>query len=139
MRIKRSPPARTTIIDITSLVDVMFILIIFFLATSVMASEERDLTVNLPHTSNNDSLSTASRTLVINVRKSGEYYVLDGTHTLEQVRGIIQAALKADPDQRVLVRGDREALHGNVAALMSLCKAEGVKNTNLGYEYRVNE
>ena len=75
MRIRRKNDNDEAIINITSLLDVMFILIIFFLATSTLQREEHDIKVNLPSRSEQGSLSSASRTLVINVRKDGSYYL----------------------------------------------------------------
>ena len=39
-----------------------------------------------------------------------------------------------DPEQTVLIRGDRQALHGHVAVAVSLCKRAGVHEANLGYQ-----
>ena len=37
-----------------------------------------------------------------------------------------------------MVRGDRNALHGNVANAISVCKQVGIHKTNIGYESKVN-
>ena len=43
-------------------------------------------------------------------------------------------AVKSDPEQKVLIRGDRQALHGHVAVAVSLCKRAGVHEANIGYQ-----
>jgi biopolymer transport protein ExbD len=138
MRIKRKLESEAPIINISSLLDVMFILLIFFLATSTLAREEHDIKVNLPEHQAKGSLSSASKTLVINVRKGGFYYVQNGVKTLEQVRKCVNDAVTQNPNQRVLIRGDREALHGQVAAVVGLCKNAGIKEANIGYQHKVD-
>ena len=56
MRIRRDRESEDAILNISSLLDVLFILIIFFLATSSLAMEEKDLEVSLPEASLDDSL-----------------------------------------------------------------------------------
>ena len=85
MRIRRKMEEETPIINVSSLLDVMFILLIFFLATSTLQREEHDIKVNLPERSESGSLSSASRTIVINVRKDGSYYLQNRIRSLEDV------------------------------------------------------
>ena len=138
MRIRRQTESEKTIINVTSLLDVMFILIIFFLATSTLQREEHDISVNLPTDSGTASLSSTTKTLVINVRKSGMYYIQNGTKTIDEMRKIVSEAVTHNPEQKVLIRGDREALHGHVAAAVSVCKNSGIQEANIGYQYDVN-
>lgn len=136
MRIKRKTNDDATIINVTSLLDVMFILIIFFLATSTLQREEHDIKVNLPADSAEGSLSSISRTLVINVRKDGTYYLQNSIKTLEEMRRTVADAASQNKEQKVLIRGDREALHGHVAAAVSVCKSSGIHEANIGYQHR---
>jgi len=125
-----------TIINVTSLLDVMFILIIFFLATSTLQKEEHDIMVNLPGNSAAGSLSSQSRTIVINVRKDGTYYLLNAVKTLEEMDKVVSDAAANNPQQKVLIRGDRSALHGYVAAAVRVCKNRGINEANIGYQYK---
>ncbi len=136
MRIKKKTDNDAAIINVTSLLDVMFILIIFFLATSTLQREEHDIKVNLPADSAQGSLSSVSRTLVINVRKDGTYYLQNGIKTLDEMRRTVSDAAAHNAEQKVLIRGDREALHGHVAAAVSACRNSGIHEANIGYQHR---
>lgn len=138
MRIKRNNGDDTPILNISSLLDVMFILLIFFLATSTLAREEHDLKVNLPVHKQTGSLSAASKTMVINVRKNGYYYMQNSVKTLEQVQACLLDAVAQNENQRVLIRGDREALHGHVAAAVGACRDAGIREANIGYQDRID-
>ena len=136
MRIRRKMEEETPIINVSSLLDVMFILLIFFLATSTLQREEHDIKVNLPERSESGSLSSASRTLVINVRKDGSYYLQNRIRSLEDVWRDLALAVEQNPNQKVLIRGDREALHGFVAAAVGACKNAGIHEANIGYRHK---
>jgi biopolymer transport protein ExbD len=138
MRIRRRIEKEPPIINVSSLLDVMFILLIFFLATSTLQREEHDIEVNLPERSESQSLSSASKTLIINVRKDGGYYMQNTVKSLDQVKNTVKAAVGQNPQQKVLIRGDREALHGFVAAAVGVCKTAGIHEANIGYQYKLS-
>ncbi len=134
MAIRRYTEDQSEIINMSSLLDVMFILIIFFLATTTFQQEERDIRVSLPSDSRGQTLSSAERVIVVNVRKSGAYVVLNQQMTVEEMAEAMRKEIKKDPDKKVLVRADREALHGYVAKAIAVCKHAGVSQANIGYQ-----
>ena len=138
MRIPREETSDDNVINISSLLDVMFILIIFLLATATFTEEERDIQVNLPQSAAAQSSTQAPKMIVINVREDGTYHVANQTMDIASLKNTLIEAVSSNPDQKVMVRGDRNALHGNVANAISVCKQVGIHKTNIGYESKVN-
>ena len=134
MRIRKPEESDAGVINMSSLLDVMFILIIFFLATTTFQQEERDIKVNLPESAEGQALSTAAKMIVINVRADGTYVMANNETTVDALERDLFKAVKSDPQQKVLIRGDRQALHGHVAVAVSLCKRAGVHEANIGYQ-----
>ena len=134
MRIRRSTDSAAELINISSLVDVMFILIIFFLATTTFQMEERDVQVSLPEAAQGETLSAAPKVVVINVRDDGTYFLADRQVRPEELPSAVVETLAGKPEQKVLIRGDRKALHGDVAAAVLACKMAGVHEANIGYQ-----
>ena len=118
----------------SSLLDVMFILIIFFLATTTFKEQEVDESVSLPVQSKGKALSQENKLIVINIRKSGTYVMLDQQVTVEEMDTMVRESLEEDPEMKVLVRADQEALHGWVAQAISICRNAGVQKANIGYQ-----
>tara|TARA_Y100000588_G_scaffold350330_1_gene401398 strand:+ start:447 stop:827 length:381 start_codon:yes stop_codon:yes gene_type:complete len=123
----------------------MFILIIFFLATATFSEEETDHSVNLPDSSvAPTTLSAKTKTITINVRADGTYLInnpVSGRRDrmeLEGMREELSSALQENPGQKVLVRGDRKALHEAVANAMACCKEVGFHDANIGYQYKLS-
>jgi len=119
------------LIDTSSLVDIMFILIIFFLVTTSFHEQETDMAVNLPET--DLSLSSAVQVLVINIRNDGSYYVSDRRMDMDGLNQELMEVVRQNPDQKVLVRADRNALHGQVAQAIAACRRVGISEANIGY------
>ncbi|MBT3296125.1 MAG: biopolymer transporter ExbD [Verrucomicrobia bacterium] len=134
MRIRKPQEGDAGVINMSSLLDVMFILIIFFLATTTFQQDERDIKVNLPESAEGQALSSAAKVIVINVRADGTYVMASQEIAVEAMQTALFNAIQADPQQKVLIRGDRQALHGHVAIAVSLCKRAGVHEANLGYQ-----
>jgi len=135
MHIARQHIQEKPSINITPLVDLMFNLIIFFLVSSQFHEEERDIQVNLPETQVSDTLSVSAQSLIIiNVRRDGTYVVGGDPVSLDGLREIMSRAVQGNPNQKVLVRADKQALHGYVAAAVSTCREVGIRHANIGYE-----
>ena len=77
MRFKTESNEGSEIINISSMIDVLFILIIFFLVTTTFKEEEIDHLVNLPTDKRNQSLTQSKGNLLtINIRENGAYVVM---------------------------------------------------------------
>ena len=124
------------IINTSSLVDILFILLIFFIVTMSFNEEEREIIVNLPETDTN--LSSASKALIINVRQDGSYYLGAKRTNLAGIQASLKQVLSKNPQQKVLVRGDKSALHGHVAAAIAACRSSGILDANIGYVSNTN-
>lgn len=133
MRIRRDSDEGGELINISSLLDVMFILIIFFLATTTFRQEERDAQVQLPDAGDTQTLSASPSVLVINVRSDGSYLLGANPVDLSDLRTYLSEAAERGT-AKVLVRGDQNARHGAVAAAVLACKQAGIHSADIGYE-----
>jgi len=132
MRIRPSDGENNELINISSMLDVMFILIIFFLVTTTFKEEEIDHLVNLPVDARNQSLTQSTGNLLkINIRKSGAYVLLGSQVSEEQITQLMDTEVKKKPDLKVLIRCDQDAKHLYVANVMSICRHVGVPKANI--------
>lgn len=132
MRIRRSSDDSSELINISSLLDVMFILIIFFLVTTTFKEEEIDHLVNLPVDARNQSLTQSTGNLInINIRKDGSYVVMGKQVTEENISTWMAGEVVKKPDIKVLIRSDQDAKHLYLANVMSICRHVGVPRANI--------
>ena len=116
MRIRSDSTSGATV-EMTPLIDIMFTLIIFFLATATFQEEERDIAINVPSNTSGTTLSSEPRVIVINVKKDGSYKMGDQALELDQIRVKLREEVQRNPDQKVLVRGDGERVRTFDASL----------------------
>ena len=138
MKISREEEPTGAIINMSSLLDVMFILLIFFMATTTFQQAEHDREVQLAKDSDKQkSASSDTKTMTINVRKNpggeGTYIVHGLRMDLAQIRKEVRDNVARDANYKVIVRGDEWAFHGHVARAISECQNAGVKKVNIAY------
>lgn len=117
--------------NITPLIDVVFLLIIFFLVASHFARTEPNETVELPVASQSME-DEEPRRLVITVNSSGEYSVAGEHVSIAQIEALIQDGSEGDPEAyAVRIRGDRATPFAAIEPIMLLCPKYGV--TRFGF------
>lgn len=129
---RKSSTTDGEVINLSSMIDVMFILIIFFLVTTTFKEEEIDHMVNLPVDARNQSLTQSTGNLAkINIRKNGSYVIMGKQFTEEQVTQWTQEQVDKKPDIKVLIRCDQDAKHLYLANVISICRKVGVPRANI--------
>ena len=132
MRIKSSSTDSSDVINMSSLLDVLFILIIFFLVTTTFKQQEDDRRVDLPVDQRNQAMANKAGDIVkINIRKSGAYVINQHPVTEEMVEKTMKEHVAKRPEVKVFIRADKEVKHLYVANVLSICKFVGVKETHI--------
>ena len=132
MRIVRSTEADDgNVINLVPFIDTMVIIIIYLMITMSFNEIERDLSVSLPST--DSSLSAAASPLIVNVHQDGSYNLGGKPMNLQNMQAELISVLKNNPSQKVLIRGDQRAYHGQVAAAIAVCKKSGIRDANIAY------
>lgn len=115
-------------LTMTPLIDVVFLLLIFFLVASRFSEEERQLDLNLPSVSEAMSVTAPINEIVVNIDAEGQFFIDGAYRQLEQVEQILQRARNNNPlSQSVVIRADKVADWDHVATAMNLCKKVGIE------------
>ncbi|GHV27053.1 biopolymer transporter ExbD/TolR [Synergistales bacterium] len=119
---------RAVDIDITPLLDVMFMLIIFFVLTTAFVRGALD--IELPK---GDAAPLESNELaVITVAKDSSILWNGEKVTLDSIAPRVREAVSRGGD--ILIEGDSAARYGSVAELLAELRGLGVKNVSLSFE-----
>lgn len=119
-------------VPLTPLIDIIFILIVFFLVATTFYSEERDLKVRLPEGDQGTLIESDDTTMVINVRGAGIIVVADTVLDMQELeRQLIAFVADRKGRAKVEIRGDTDARHGVIMGIMNLCRKLGVVNYSL--------
>jgi len=109
-------------LNLTPMLDVVFNLLLFFLAATTFAKEEVELDLRLPQAASGQKATVETREIVVNLLADGRISVDGRPVTLEALRQKLEAAQKRDNKQAVLVRGDRAAQFGLGIQVLDACR-----------------
>jgi biopolymer transport protein ExbD len=109
-------------INMTPMIDVTFLLIIFFLVSSHLAKQENFLPLDLPTASAGAPDFSDKPTATVQVLASGEYQMNGQAMALEQVRKSLQHRMSVESEPiRIRIRTDRQTEYMHVASLLKIC------------------
>lgn len=118
-------------IELAPIIDMVFLLLIFFLVATTFHQTEREMQIALPVATAAGPISSTMREIVINVDEAGDVIVSGRRMADEDLRGLIDAAVAANPEQKVTVRGDRRTAYANVVRVLDVCKGAGIQEPYL--------
>ena len=120
---------RTPRIDIGPLVDVLMVLIIFFLVT-MQFQDLRALNVKLPRIDTAGS-NLIKGQLVITVGKDGNFGLNGNQSTKDEINTVMIEIAKSSPDVQVLIAADEDSPLKFVTEVVDLCRQSGLENFRL--------
>ncbi len=122
---------RGVTLEMTPLIDMVFLLLIFFLVATTFHQTEREMQIALPNAAFAGPISTALREIVINVDAEGNIIVNGRTLEPEDLQRLIQETVAVNADQKVTVRGDRATPYANIVRVLDICKGSGIQEPYL--------
>jgi biopolymer transport protein ExbD len=115
-------------IQLAPLVDVLLLLLIFFLMTWNAARNENELDVKVPKASAAKEKTAPIGDVVVNVKADGNVVVnrrtLSGSELSELLKGLVQL----NSEQAVVIRGDEAGAYKNIVGVLNVCSQAGVTN-----------
>ena len=126
MRFKRRVFLEKGLLDIAPLIDVIFLLLIFFMLTSSFIFQP-GIKINLPKALTGEVIQREN--LVIVVTGDNFLYINERPLTGEELSSRLKIAQKES--KPILIKADRKASLGKVVELWDLCRAEGIQKVNI--------
>ena len=114
-------------LNITPMIDIVFLLLIFFLVASKFADKDAALDVNLPEASSAMPLVVQPKEIVINIDRNGSYFVNGSTYDAAGLRQVLRQAEASNPgNQSVIIRADRDVGLQFAVTAIDLCNQVGI-------------
>jgi len=110
-------------LDITPLIDVVLLLVIFFMITTSFVMQP-GIRVKLPEAGTKEE--GAPEDLVVLITREGELYYRDTKVSEAELRQRLEEDARAEGDSVLVIKADEEALHGKVVRVMDMAKGEGI-------------
>lgn len=121
----------TVSIEMMPMIDMVFLLLIFFLVATTFHQTEREMKIALPFASSAEPISALLQEMIINIDADGKFILGGRTVDVEELRSIVTGAVSVNPEQKVTVRGDRGTAYANVVTVLDICKGAGIQEPYL--------
>jgi biopolymer transport protein ExbD len=125
MAIRRKKQEEAVSFQITPMIDMTFLLLIFFMVTSKLSKEQVKLDIKLPTASAATIPDDLSNRDIINVDGEGQFYVANDPVTEEQLEAHLKARFAANPPLKIYYRADRETPYEVTDKFMSMAADAG--------------
>ena len=118
--------------QITPMIDMTFLLLIFFMVTSKLSKEQVKMDISLPTASAAKIPDDLSNRDVINVDREGTFYIANVMATREQLRRHLQDRFKVAPPLKVYYRADKDTPYEVTERFMKLAAEAGAHQVLFG-------
>jgi biopolymer transport protein ExbD len=118
-------------LNLTAMLDVMFLLIIFFMLGTRFIDDERKVGLRVPEVSDRGALSAAPARREVDVYRDGTITLDRNVVSLDELITRLAAARRQYSDLGVSVRGDARGEFQNVAAVLAACKQAGIRELGI--------
>lgn len=115
-------------IPVSSMADIAFLLLVFFMVTSVLDSDP-DVQVALPEVPGGEQLNKKIANIYLGADKSIYYNTMK--MSLPEAISNVRAKLATNPDLKVLIHADKELSYGEVDAVFEYLKEAGALKVSL--------
>ncbi|MFQ5691711.1 MAG: ExbD/TolR family protein [Nitrospinota bacterium] len=112
-------------LSLTALIDVVFLLLIFFMVSTAFIDFSRRMDIRLPEARAGTVTGERKRQFVIEVGVEGRI-TLDGeTKSLATLEAALEAT-RSLPERTALIRADRRLPYGLIIRILGICRAAGI-------------
>ncbi len=96
-------------INLTPMIDVVFLLIIFFMVTTTFIQLEKEMSIQLPEAQSGDAAGDKVREVIVNVLAEGRIVVNQQDVSADQLLKMLRSARAQNPEVEVVIRSDGAA------------------------------
>jgi len=115
-------------IDITSLIDLVFLLVAFFMVTSSLGTQS-SITVHLPKAAQTGTYNNSE--MIVSIDKENNVYINDVKHDIKSLVDEFKKRKEGLKDSTVIIRGDRKANYDIIIKVMDYLNQAGIPKFTL--------
>ena len=116
-------------VNLTPLIDVVFLILIFFLVTSEFEDEEKRLDIVLPSATSAVPMTGKPREIIVDIDQQGSVFLSGQPTSLDELNKLLEVAAATNPtNQSVVIRADRATAFQPVVDVMNICNQTGISD-----------
>ena len=134
MRFSQRNRSKAPALALTSMLDVIFLLLCFFVTVSVFSQWESEISIKLPNAKTAEAPERLPGEIIVNLAKDGGVSVNSVKLSLEELGARLAKVAKFYPGQPVIIRADKEVRYETLVKLIDTCRASDIWNFSLATE-----
>jgi len=128
MNLRSRAPLHHPGIQLAPLVDVLLLLLIFFLLTWNAARNENELDVKVPKASAAKEKTAPIGDIIVNVKADGNVVVNRRTLSSAELTDLLKSMVQLNSEQAVVIRGDEAGAYKNIVNVLNIATEAGITN-----------
>lgn len=131
MNFRKNKTNRAAPLQMTALMDVVFLLLCFFVTSSVFSQWETEIAISLPTAKSATVPGRMPGEIILNVAEDGVVTVNGQILSTEEVTERLARIAKLFPGQSVVIRADKATNYESLVKVIDACRAADVWNFSL--------
>ncbi len=128
MKLKTGFEGKKTRIDMIPLIDIVFLLLVFFIYAMLSMTIQRGLKVNVPQSVTGSVNQDEYISITINAE--GDIFLNKERVTLAELPGKIKILRASNPDQKIFINGDKKTELGIAIETLDTLRSNGIEEIN---------
>jgi len=120
--------------QLAPMVDVVFLLLIFFISTMQLTQSERELNVSVPVAEEGADPQQSIGEIIINVRDNGEVVIDQVVMNRTQLFNKLKRLASVYKNQAIRIRGDEKVKYQKIVDVISICQKAGIPNISFAIQ-----
>jgi len=125
-------------ISIAPLIDILFLLLIFFMVTSHFDISS-GVRINLPKVTKRIMGEEDENRVTLIIDKSAQIYLEGEKIEQEELKGLLEERVKEEGLLNLVLHADKDVNHGTVVGIMDLAKSAGISSIIIAARWRAEE
>ena len=124
-------------VQLIPLIDILFVLLAFFMAMFLHFNFESALDISVPTATSTAETPAASQEIIINISRDGEIVVGEKQLGLDELSTLLRRASRLSSRQAVIVCADQKTYHERVIQVLDVCAKANVWNISFATARKV--
>jgi biopolymer transport protein ExbD len=134
MKFPRKRRSAAPMLALTSMLDVIFLLLCFFVTVSVFSQWESEISIQLPSAVSADQPDRLPGEIIVNLSKDGAITVNGRKMTHDGLKSSLAKVAKFYPGQPVIIRADKASRYDSLIRVIDVCRSAEIWNFSLATE-----
>ena len=130
MKFGRRQQEEAETIPLAPLIDIVFLTLVFFMATAMYSSLESEVDITLPTADTAQETERQTSEIYINLKNDGKIIVNNREYTIPELQTVLYRVAEIYEGSAVIIRGDREAYLGRAVAILDCCRKADIQNVS---------